>query len=49
MKGSLVSLAAGTAVLAGAIAAAIAAPQGGATNPLRVSMHAGIDGGPRAL
>ena len=45
MKGSLVSLAAGTAVLAGAIAAAIAAPQGGATNPLRVSMHAGIDGG----
>ena len=45
MKGSLVSLAAGTAVLAGAIAAAVAAPQGAATNPLRVSMHAGINGG----
>ena len=40
MKGSLVSLLAGTAVLAGAIAAAIAAPKADTLNPLRVGMHA---------
>ena len=44
MKGSLVSLVVGTAVLAGAIAAAIAAPPSRATNPLRVAMHANTAG-----
>ena len=40
MKGSLVPMLAGTAVLAGAIAAAIAAPKTQPQNPLRVGMHA---------
>lgn len=40
MKGSLVPLIAGTTILAGAIAAAIAAPATRPTNPLRVGMHA---------
>ena len=40
MKGSLVPVFAVTAVLAGAIAAAIAAPHANAQNPLRVGMHA---------
>jgi peptidyl-Lys metalloendopeptidase len=43
MKGSL-ALVAGTAVLAGAVAAAIAAPSSTAVNPLRVGMHANAGG-----
>jgi peptidyl-Lys metalloendopeptidase len=40
MKHTFVHVAAGTAVLAGAIAAAVAAPNHAAANPLRVSMYA---------
>ena len=40
MTGPLTRLAAATAILAGAIAAALAAPHNAPTNPLRVSMYA---------
>ena len=45
MKSTLVRAAAGTAVLAGAIAAANAAAPITGSNPLRVSMYATANGG----
>jgi peptidyl-Lys metalloendopeptidase len=44
MKHSFVHAVAGSAVLAGAIAAAVAAPQQAASNPLRISMYAAANG-----
>lgn len=44
MKASFTQVLAGSAILAGAIAAAVAAPQRATNNPLRVSMYAAGDG-----